>query len=159
MGVLSYEAEFSSSIPPANLFKAMVLDMVTLLPKIFPQLFTNFVTLQGDGGPGTIRQVNLADGRTLKERTEAVDKENFRYVYSIIEGDVLTNNIEKICNEVSLTVALDGGTICKRSSRYFTADDVDVKEEEIKAHNEKTDGILGAILKAFEHYLLENPLN
>ena len=46
MGVFTYETEVTSSIPPAKMFKASVLDVVPL-----PQAIKNVEILEGDGGP------------------------------------------------------------------------------------------------------------
>ena len=43
MGVITYEREVNTTIPPAKMFKALAID--------------------GDGGPGTIKQINFDEGQ------------------------------------------------------------------------------------------------
>lgn len=59
MGVITYTDEYTSSIPPSRLFKAVVIDAPNLIPKIFPQVVKSI----GDGGVGSIRHINFAEGK------------------------------------------------------------------------------------------------
>lgn len=63
MGVITYEMEVTSSIPPAKMFKASVLDADNLIPKILPQAIKNVEIIQGDGGPGTIKKIYFGEGQ------------------------------------------------------------------------------------------------
>lgn len=63
MGVLTYEAEFTSTIPPARLFKAFVLDADNLIPKIAPNAVKSTEIIEGDGGPGTIKKITFGEGQ------------------------------------------------------------------------------------------------
>ena len=63
MGVITYTDEYTSSIPPSRLFKALVIDAPNLIPKIFPQVVKSIEIIQGDGGIGSIRQINFAEGK------------------------------------------------------------------------------------------------
>lgn len=89
----------------------------------------------------------------VKHRIEEIDKENFIYRYTVIEGDALMNVLEKISNEIKFEASADGGSICKNKSTYFTIGDFELKQEQIKAGKEKS----LEIFKAVEAYLLENP--
>lgn len=62
MGFVTYEMELISIVSPTKLFSAIVLEAGDFLPKIFPQLIASFITIEGDGGPGTIKQINYVDG-------------------------------------------------------------------------------------------------
>jgi hypothetical protein len=62
MGVFTYEAETTSVIPPAKLFKAFVLDGDNLIPKVAPQAIKSIEIIEGNGGPGTIKKINLDEG-------------------------------------------------------------------------------------------------
>lgn len=64
MGVNAYDIEITSVIPPEKLFKVFVLEAETYLPKILPQVFTSIVTLEGNGGPGTIKQLNFYNSKS-----------------------------------------------------------------------------------------------
>lgn len=89
----------------------------------------------------------------MKQRVDAVDKENFTYSYSIIEGDALMGLFESVSYHIKIVPTLDGGSICKNRSIYHTKGDAQVTEEEIKAGKEKASGMF----KAVEAYLLANP--
>lgn len=71
----------------------------------------------------------------------------------MVEGDSLTDKLEKITYEVKFEGSEDGGSISKVTSKYFTKDDFKLKEDEIKAGKEK---VLG-MYKVVEAYLLQNP--
>ncbi|KAK0607028.1 hypothetical protein LWI29_008114 [Acer saccharum] len=78
MGSSTFTKEFSSPVPAGKLFKALVdiLDSDNLLPKIMPQAFKSVETIEGDGGPGTIKKMNFTEGtefKNLKNRVDAVD--------------------------------------------------------------------------------------
>ena len=62
MGVYTYTDENISPIPPARIFKALILDSHNLIPKLLPQLVKSIEFIQGDGGVGSIRQVTLHEG-------------------------------------------------------------------------------------------------
>ncbi|KAE8701270.1 hypothetical protein F3Y22_tig00110548pilonHSYRG00663 [Hibiscus syriacus] len=60
MGVFIYKSEINSSIAPAKMFKACILDGDNLIPKIIPQAFKSVEYIQGNGEPGSIRNVTFA---------------------------------------------------------------------------------------------------
>lgn len=65
MAAVTFAEEFSSSIPAPRMFKALILDGDNLIPKLMPQAIKNIELVQGDGGPGSIRQMNFAEGQSL----------------------------------------------------------------------------------------------
>lgn len=89
----------------------------------------------------------------MKHRVDELDKEKLVYSYTIIEGDALMGTLEKISNELNFEAGPDGGCICKSTSKYYTKEGVEIKEEQIKAGKEKAMGMF----KAIESYLLANP--
>ncbi|KAM1774429.1 hypothetical protein ACFX1R_045831 [Malus domestica] len=154
MGVFTYEFEFTSVIPPARLYNAFVLDADNLIPKIAPQAVKSTEILEGDGRVGTIKKINFGEGSTynyVKHRIDGVDKDNFVYKYSVIEGDAITETIEKISYETKL-VASGSGSVIKSINHYHTKCDVEIKEEHVKAGKEKA----SHLFKLIENYLLEN---
>ncbi|CAL2226837.1 unnamed protein product [Prunus armeniaca] len=156
MGVFTYETEFTSVIPPPRLFKAFVLDADNLIPKIAPQAIKNSEIVQGDGGVGTIKKITLGEGSQysyVKHQIDSIDKENFVYSYSLIEGDAISETIEKVCYEIKLVASADGGSIIKNTSNYHTKGDVEIKEEHVKAGKERASGLF----KLIENHLVANP--
>ncbi|XP_061990451.1 major strawberry allergen Fra a 1.06-like [Rosa rugosa] len=156
MGVFTYETEFTSVIPPARLFKAFILDADTLIPKIAPQAVKGAEIVEGDGGVGTIKKITFGEGSqfgSVTHKIDGIDKDNFVYNYSLIEGDALSDKIEKISYETKLVASSDGGSVIKSTSNYHTKGDVEIKEEHIKAGKEKA----SHLFKLVEEYLLANP--
>ncbi|PPD94552.1 hypothetical protein GOBAR_DD08421 [Gossypium barbadense] len=99
MGVFTYESVVITVIPPAKMFKACILD--------------------GNGEAGSIKKVTFGEGsqfKYMKQKVEAIDKENFVYIYSVVEGDALMNKLEKITYETKLEASPDGGSICRTTS-------------------------------------------
>lgn len=62
MGIFTFTDEHTSPIPPARLFKALVLDSHNLIPKLTPEAIKSIEIIQGDGGAGSIRQINFTEG-------------------------------------------------------------------------------------------------
>ncbi|KAG2726987.1 hypothetical protein I3760_01G138900 [Carya illinoinensis] len=156
MGVFTYETESTSVIPPAKLFKAFILDADNLIPKVVPQAIQASEIIEGNGGPGTIKKITFGEGsqfKYVKHKIDEVDHTNFTYGYSIIEGDALSNIIEKISYEIKIVASPDGGSILKSTSHYHTIGDHEIKEEQVKAGKEKAAGLF----KAVEGYLLAHP--
>ncbi|KAM0965936.1 hypothetical protein ACFX2C_021764 [Malus domestica] len=156
MGVFTYETEFTSVIPAPRLFKAFILDGDNLIPKIAPQAIKSTEIIEGDGGVGTIKKVTFGEGSQygyVKQRVNGIDKDNFTYSYSMIEGDTLSVKLEKITYETKLIASPDGGSIIKTTSHYHAKGDVEIKEEHVKAGKEKASGLF----KLLEAYLVANP--
>ena len=156
MGAVTYDTEIPSKIPAAKLFKCFILEGDTLVPKILPHAIKSVKTLEGDGCAGTIKVVTFGDEshhKCVKQRVDAIDKENLTYSYTIIEGDVLEDKFESISYHIKIVACPDGGSICKNRSIYTTKGDCKVSEEEIKSGKEKA----SEIFKAIEAYLLANP--
>lgn len=156
MGVITCDAELTSSVPAARMFEAVVLDSDNLIPKIMPQTIESVEILEGDGGVGTIKLVNFGEGsqfKSVKHRVDALDKENFKHSHSIVEGDVLMGIFESITYHIEIVATADGGCICKNRSIYNTKGDVQITEEKIKAGKERT----VAMFKVIEAYLQANP--
>ncbi|PSR92546.1 Major allergen Pru ar like [Actinidia chinensis var. chinensis] len=155
MAAIIYDMEIPSSIPADKMFKAFVLDGDTILPKVLPHAITSVQTLEGDGGVGTIKLTTFGEGsvhKSVKHRVDGLDKENFTYSYTIIEGGAL-DVFETISYHIKIVATPDGGSICKNRSIYKPKCDAQVSEEEIKAGKERASGIF----KKVEAYLLANP--
>ncbi|KAL0292256.1 UNVERIFIED_CONTAM: Major allergen Pru ar 1 [Sesamum calycinum] len=92
MGAITYDIEIPSSIPAAKMFKAVVLDADTLIPKIMPRAIKSIEILEGDGGVGTVKIIHFGEGsqyKSAKHRVDAIDTENLTHSYTIVEGDAL----------------------------------------------------------------------
>ncbi|RVW39987.1 Major allergen Pru ar 1 [Vitis vinifera] len=93
MGVITYEMEITSPIPPAKMFKAFVLDSDNLIPKICLRLSSVLKPL---------KEVEGSQFNYIKHRIDGINKENFTYSYSVIEGDALIGTLESFSYEVKL---------------------------------------------------------
>jgi hypothetical protein len=65
MGVTTFTHEYSSSVAPSRMFTALIVDSRNLLPKLLPQFVKDVNIIQGDGGAGTIEQVNFNEGKII----------------------------------------------------------------------------------------------
>lgn len=156
MGLITFENEFSVAVPPAKLFKVYCLETDTLIPKILPQSIKSSEIIEGNGGPGTIRKVTFVEGKGLtyvKQKIETIDEENFAYSFSLIESNVWMEGVEKVIFEHKFVPTPEGGSICKRTSKYYIKDGAEIKEDQIKKDGKKTEGLF----KAVEAYFLANP--
>lgn len=67
-----------------------------------------------------------------------VDKEKLTYNYSVVEGDVLGDAVEKVSYTTKVVSCPDGGSIVKNTSTYYSKGDHVITEEEIKDSKEKS---------------------
>ncbi|KAH6769636.1 hypothetical protein C2S52_014439 [Perilla frutescens var. hirtella] len=156
MGVTKITQEFNSPVAAGRAFRALILESNTLMPKLLPQSIKSVDILKGDGGVGSIEQVNFTENshfKYMKNRIDELDKENLVCKYTMIEGDALADKIESIAYEIKFEESDEGGCVCKMSSEYRTFGGYEVKEEDVKAGKESA----MAIYKVVEAYLLENP--
>ncbi|KAI3414374.1 Bet_v_1 domain-containing protein [Psidium guajava] len=156
MGVVTFAQELESPVAPDRLFRALLLDAHTLFPMLMPQYIQSIDLIQGDGGAGSVKQTNFSQGSLLKyakHRIDALDADNFRCKYTLIEGDVLSNGLKSVVYEVEFVDDGNGGSICKMSSDYCSERDIKFREEDIEAGKD----IAMELYRAVEAYLLANP--
>ncbi|KAF8024824.1 hypothetical protein BT93_F1859 [Corymbia citriodora subsp. variegata] len=153
MGVTTYTQEFTTPIAPSRMFTALIIDSHNLIPKIVPQGIKRIEFVEGDGGVGSIKVTNFAEGghlKFLKHKIDALDTENMMCKYTLIEGDVIFDKIESVVYEVQFLASGNGGCVCKMTSEYHTKGDMELKEEDIKQGKEKAMGLY----KVVEEYLM-----
>ncbi|KAG8365954.1 hypothetical protein BUALT_Bualt17G0025700 [Buddleja alternifolia] len=105
MGVITFNEEHTSEVSSTRIFKASILDSHNLIPKLLPQVIKSMDFIQGNGGVGSIKQINFSQGSnltTLKYRIDELSEETYTYIYTVIEGDALTDKLEEITHEVKL---------------------------------------------------------
>lgn len=144
MGVTAYTDECTfSNIPKSRLFKAFALDSHNLIvPKLIPEAIKSIKLSRGNGGAGTIKRINLAQGNTyVKYNVDALNEDVCVYTYSLIEGDQLTDKLEKITYAVQFETLENGGTVSKVMSKYYTMGDYVLDEEEVKVGKEERTGL------------------
>ncbi|KAI3833466.1 hypothetical protein MKX03_027210 [Papaver bracteatum] len=156
MACITFDETLACPVSPHRMFHALFLDAHNLMPKIMPQAIKNVEFLSGDGGPGSVEQVNFAEGgpvKYVKNRLDSKDNDNFECKYTVIECDAFGDKVDYVVNEVKFEAAPGGGSICKTKSTYHPKAGVVLDEEEIKAGKEKSQGVY----KFVENYLVENP--
>ncbi|KAJ9559043.1 hypothetical protein OSB04_013657 [Centaurea solstitialis] len=152
MGVLTYTDEHTSSVSPARIFKASIVDSHNLMPKLLPDAIKSIGFIKGDGGAGSIKEINFAGG-LVKHQIDELNEKTFTYKYTLIEGEGISDKIEKVSYDIKFEGSADGGTISKMTTTIYTHGDFELKEEELKAGKEK----VLALYKVVEAYLLKNP--
>ena len=66
MGVITQNHEFTSTIPPSILFKAMIFDFENVITKILPNIIKNVENIKGDGSkPGNIQRLIFFQGQLI----------------------------------------------------------------------------------------------
>ncbi|KAL1819446.1 hypothetical protein ACET3Z_014315 [Daucus carota] len=156
MGFASHTYEYTSPIAASRIFKASILDSHNLIPKLLPQGIQSIKLIQGNGGAGSIKQVNFIDGRnfsSLKYHIDELSEDDYTYNYTLLEGDALVKNLEKITYEVKFESMPNGGTISKVTRKYYTIGNFKLKDEDIKAGKDK----VLLMYKVIEAYLLQDP--
>ncbi|PWA66830.1 START-like domain, Bet v I type allergen [Artemisia annua] len=152
MGVFTYTDEHTSSVPPARIFKASIVDSHNLMPKLLPDAIKSIEFIKGDGGAGSIKQINFAGG-FVKHQIDELDEKSLTYKYTLIEGNGISDKIEKVSYDIKFEGLQDGGTISKIITTIYTHGDFEIKDEDLKAGKEK---VLG-LYKVVEAYLLTTP--
>jgi len=89
----------------------------------------------------------------VKQKVDVVDADNYVYHYTIVEGNLLTEPLEKVSNEYKLVENPDGGCIVKATRKYYTKGDAELTEEFLNSTKDMS--VLFA--KAVDDYLLANP--
>ncbi|XP_019180352.1 PREDICTED: major allergen Pru ar 1-like [Ipomoea nil] len=156
MSVIAFTEEHTSPVAPSRIFKASIIDSHNLIPKLMPQAIKSIQILQGDGGAGTIKQINFPEGssfKSIKYQIDELNEETFTYKYTLVEGDALIDKLDKITYEVQFEKTPQGGSVSKVTSKYYTQGSFNLNEEGIMAGKEKVMGMY----KAVEAFLLQNP--
>ncbi|XP_065860501.1 major allergen Pru ar 1-like [Euphorbia lathyris] len=154
MGVVTVEKEITSSVPQSTMFKIFTLENHNLLTNVVPH---SVEILEGNGGPGSIKKATFhaqgSEFKYIKKKIEAIDKENFSYSYSIIEGEPWSNKLEKITVDIKVESSANGGSIIKTSTKYIPKPNCELDEDEVNANAEKAMGMY----KVVEAHILTNP--
>ncbi|GLJ28932.1 hypothetical protein SUGI_0570660 [Cryptomeria japonica] len=153
----SYSLEIESPVEVKRLWNATVKDSHNLLPKQVPGIISGITLLQGDGGVGSIRQINFTaankDFSYVKEKVDLVDEANMVYSFSHVEGGVIGTQAASISYTIKFAPKAGGGSITTTTCNFDSLPGVphdEAKLEEIKAQS------IG-LFKMVEQYLIANP--
>ncbi|KAK4769947.1 hypothetical protein SAY87_030479 [Trapa incisa] len=146
MGIVVKDIEITSTVSPAKMFQAFVLESDHIFPKVHPHAFKSIELVEGDGGVGSIKKITFAEEhiKHAKHRIDLLDKEKFVYHYTWIEGDALMKVFEKISYEIKFE-AHHHGSVCKVTTKFFVIGDVNLDEEKLEAGKEKFIGLFRAV--------------
>ncbi|CAN1129835.1 Pathogenesis-related protein STH-2 [Linum perenne] len=155
----TFTKQYTSSISPSRMFKALIVDSSNLIPQLLPQFIESIDVIRDHNGSGkTIEQVNFTTGsnmKCVKNRIDELDEEGLVCKYTMIEGEPLGERIKSIAYEVKFGSGEgEEGCVCTVTSHYNAVGEYGIEEEEIEEGREKGMKIFGVV----EAYLLENPL-
>ncbi|XP_051129916.1 pathogenesis-related protein STH-2-like [Andrographis paniculata] len=149
MAIKEHTYEVKLGVAAKRIFKAVTSESYNIIPKANAHV-KNVDILQGDGGVGSIRQVNFHDGFYIKNRIETIDTENKINKFAIIEGGGLGDKFDLIVHTHKFEDSSDGGCVVKIVVEYHSKGDAEVTQEDIKDEDPK-------FLKIIEKYLIANP--
>ncbi|KAL5983633.1 hypothetical protein ACLOJK_017723 [Asimina triloba] len=151
----SFSCEFTSPVSASRLFKASVLDITNLAPKISPEAVASASILQGDGGVGSIKQFKFTDAipySRVNERVDVLDKEKLELKYTVTDGADVGTKLASVVYHVKFVPAANGGCTCKLNAEFHPNAGVQYPEEAVNAAKE---GVLG-MYKSVEAYLVKD---
>ncbi|KAI3687148.1 hypothetical protein L1987_80839 [Smallanthus sonchifolius] len=154
MAVVSTEVEISNPLPADQLFNLITHNFHSLAPKAAPQIYKS-ITIEGDGGVGTIQTHIYGDGvpyTTSKQKIDAVDVTNFCLDFTVFEGDMLSDYLDSITHRVKITPTADGGAVYKHTTTFNGKGEKKPTEEVLNQTNEG----YKKVFKAIEDYILAN---
>ncbi|KAL8263152.1 hypothetical protein R6Q59_024501 [Mikania micrantha] len=76
MGIFTYTDGYTSPVLPVRIFKASIADSHNLMPKLLPDVIKSIDIIEGDGGVGSIKQINYAGG-FAKHKIDELDEKTF----------------------------------------------------------------------------------
>ncbi|KAG9444032.1 hypothetical protein H6P81_015372 [Aristolochia fimbriata] len=152
----TYTHESISPVPVSRLWKASA-DTDNIVPKILPELISSIVILEGNGGVGTVKQLNftqvMKDFSYVKERVDALDGEKRVYKSTVVGGGLMGIKFKAYAFEFKMEARKEGGTKTTLTLEYDTVGDTQMSQEELGDIAKK----MMSIPNAIETHLLANP--
>ncbi|XP_078163890.1 pathogenesis-related protein 1-like [Carex rostrata] len=148
-------SEITTVIPAPRLFKAAILDWHNLAPKIAADRIVSAVNIGGDGGVGTVRQINFGPAMPFsyeQRRLEFQDVENCEIKSSVVGGGGLGVFFESSSYHVKFSPNGTGGSLAKIVLTYTPMPGANSAQYE-----KMVKGALEGIIKGSEAFLLANP--
>ncbi|KAK4483293.1 hypothetical protein RD792_010478 [Penstemon davidsonii] len=156
MGVIKVYQSFRTQVTPDRMFKALILDSHNICPQLMFSSIESIQFLQGNGKPGTIKQLNFTQASPftyVKHRIDAIDEEKHMCRYTFIEGDALMDKLDQIIYEVKFEPYGFQGCVCNITSEYYAKENVEIKEQDIEHGKDRAVGMYEVV----EAYLLAHP--
>ncbi|KAF8041655.1 hypothetical protein BT93_A0297 [Corymbia citriodora subsp. variegata] len=114
MGATTISQELTCPISPARMFKALIVESNALIPKLLPQFIKSVELVQGDGGAGSIEQVNFTEAshfKYVKHRINGLNNEKFECHNGLNNEKFECQYTKSI--EVKFEAASDGGSVAR----------------------------------------------
>ncbi|ONK63370.1 uncharacterized protein A4U43_C07F14430 [Asparagus officinalis] len=149
----TWSREVECLVSAGRLFKAAILDWHNLGPEIAPGVIVRANLVSGDGGVGSIRELNFTSSLPfsyVKERLDFIDHDKFEVKQTLVEGGGLGKMFESATTHFKFEPSSNGGCVVKVTATYKILPGV--ADESAKAK----EGITNH-MKAAEAYLLANP--
>nr|AHG94647.1 pathogenesis-related protein 10 [Lilium regale] len=153
---MSWSVVIESPVSAPRLFRAAILDWHTLGPKLAPEIIASGTGESGDGGAGSVRQLNFTSVMPfsyVKERLDFVDHEKFECQSTIIEGGHLGTRLESASAHFKVEPTSAGGSIVTVTTNTKPLPGIEADEGVIAAAK----GAIEKHFRAAEAYLLANP--
>ncbi|GLJ10688.1 hypothetical protein SUGI_0133090 [Cryptomeria japonica] len=148
--------ETQSEVGTKRLWNALVKDH-DLIAREIPEFCAGVTFLEGNGGVGSIKQINFTPGTTeygyVKERVDVLDEENFVYSYTDLEGGELGKNLKSAQFTLKLSPKEDGGCVVSHIWNFETHPGVCQDEAMVEPMKAQ----LTALFKKMEAYVIVNP--
>jgi hypothetical protein len=147
-------SEIPSVIPAPRLFKAAILDWHNLAAKIAADKVVSAVTIEGDGGIGSVRQLNFGPAMPFsyeQRRLEFVDAENCEMKSSVVGGGGLGIFFESASYHIKFAPS-DTGSLAKMVLTYTPTPGSNSEQFE-----NMIKGAFQGVIKGCEAFLLGNP--
>ncbi|KAK1295344.1 Major pollen allergen Bet v 1-D/H [Acorus calamus] len=157
MVVGSFTSECETSISVERLWKAGVQDAHNLMPKLLSHTIKSVEVIQGDGGVGTIKQLNFTEVvpeySYTKDRIDVIDHANHVFKYTIFEGGVVGKRVKWYSFELKYEPTAAGGCTQKVKVEYDSIDGTFPTDDEAAGIKHW----VSEMVTAMETYLKENP--
>ncbi|KAF3325390.1 pathogenesis-related protein 10a [Carex littledalei] len=148
-------SEITTVIPAPRLFKAAILDWHNLAPKIAADKIVSAANIEGDGGVGTVRQLNFGPAMPFsyeQRRLEFLDVEKCEIKSSVVGGGGLGVLFKSASFHVKFSPSGTGGSLVKIVLTYTPMPGANSTQYE-----NRMKGALEGIMKGCEAFLLANP--
>ncbi|XP_020570996.1 pathogenesis-related protein 1-like [Phalaenopsis equestris] len=153
----SFTDESFWSVEIDRLWKARIIDGHNLLPKLLPDFISHVKIIEGDGGIGTVRQLNFNKGKNeydfVMEKIVALDSDCYRTKETVIKGGLIGSRMISYSLEHKFEKVSEHNTRVKLTVEYESFDEKPLSVEEQNLLVVKLTGVM----KAIEGYLHTHP--
>ncbi|KAJ3699801.1 hypothetical protein LUZ61_003506 [Rhynchospora tenuis] len=147
-------SEITTVIPASRLFKAAIIDWHNLAPKIAADKVVSAQTVEGDGGIGSVRQLNFGPAMPFsfeQRRLEFEDVKNCEIKSSVVAGGGLGVFFDSATYHIKIEPSGTGSLA--RMVLTFTP----VPGANSAEHEKLIKGAFFGVMKGCEAFLLANP--